>query len=152
MEGKREKEHGSVVGEAAKRAMNGRAEGRGKRYGEAVKRLVVERIDAGKLTVSQAQRQYGIAGSQTIRGWQSKYGKKGGGTKRGSALAVAEARIEQLKREKSELERALAKSTVKVIVLESAMEEAEVQYGEEFKKKFGSGPWNARGDGSGGKG
>lgn len=156
MEGKREKEHGvgvgGVVGEAMKAARKGGEAGRGKRYGEAVKRQVVEGIEAGKLTVSQAQRQYGIAGSQTIRGWQAKYGKKGGGVKRAAALSVAEARIEQLKREKADLEHALARSTVKLVVLESAMEEAEAHYGADFKKKFAPEPSSGPGVGSGRKG
>jgi transposase-like protein len=61
-----------------------RAAAQGKRYGEAVKRLVVEQIESGKLTVAQAQRQHGVAGAQTIRGWQAKYGKVGGGVRRAS--------------------------------------------------------------------
>jgi len=141
-----------AAGEANKHAGEGRASPQGKRYGEAVKRLVVEQIEAGRLTVAQAQRMHGIAGAQTVRAWQAKYGKAGGGVRRASALAAAQARIERLEREKAELERALAKSTVKAIVLESAMEEAEAQYGEGFKKKFGPALSSARGSGSGRKG
>jgi transposase-like protein len=126
-----------VAAEPKKPAQEARASGQGKRYGEAVKRLVVEQIEGGKLTVAQAQRQHGIAGAQTIRGWQARYGKAGGGVRRASALAAAQAEIVKLRREKAELEHALARSTVKVIVLESALEEGEVQYGEDFKKKFG---------------
>jgi transposase len=111
-----------------------RVSAQGKRYGEAVKRLVVEQIETGKLTVAQAQRQHAIAGAQTIRGWQAKYGKAGGGVRRASALAAAQEEIVKLRREKAELEHALARSTVKAIVLESALEEAEAQYGEDFKK------------------
>ncbi len=129
-----------------------RAAARGKRYGEAVKRLVVEQIESGKLTVAQAQRQHGIAGAQTIRGWQAKYGKTGGGVRRASALATAQAEIAKLRREKAELEHALARSTLKAIVLESAMEEAEAQYGENFKKKFGPGLSSVRAGGSTRKG
>ncbi len=96
---------------------------------------MVEQIEAGKLTVAQAQRRHGIAGAQTIRGWQARYGKAGGGVGRASALAAVQAEIVKLRREKAELEHALARSTVKAMVLESAMEEAEAQYGEDFKKK-----------------
>ena len=127
-----------------KPAHEARASAYGKRYGEALKRLVVEQIECGKLTVAQAQRQHGIAGAQTIRGWQAKYGKAGGGVRRASALRAAQAEIAKLRREKAELEHALARSAVKAIVLESAMEEAEAQYGEDFKKKFGSGLSSAR--------
>ena len=85
------------------------AEGRGKRYSEATKRQVVEELERGRLTAAQALRQYGIAGSQTIRGWQRRYGKAGGDVRRASALMAAQRRIERLEREKGDLERALAK-------------------------------------------
>ena len=55
------------------------ATGRAKRYGEAVKRQVVEDLERGRITLAQAQRQYGIAGSQTIQAWQGRYGKSGHG-------------------------------------------------------------------------
>jgi len=155
-----EKAEKSASEAGAARAAGGRekpadaasASAQGKRYGEAVKRLVVEQIESGKLTVSQAQRQHGIAGAQTIRGWQAKYGKAGGGVRRASALAALQAENDKLRREKAELEHALARSTVRAIVLESAMEEAEAQYGEDFKKKFGPGLSSVRASGSTGKG
>ena len=126
-----------AAGEPKPPAHEANASAQGKRYGEAVKRLVVEQIESGKLTVAQAQRQHGIAGAQTIRGWQARYGKAGGGVRRASALAAAQAEIVKLRREKAELEHALARSTVKAVTLECALEEGEVQYGEDFKKKFG---------------
>jgi transposase len=131
------------------RVPDGVRAGTGRRYGEAMKRQVVEELDSGRLTVAQAQRQYGVAGSQTIRNWQSKYGKNGAGVRRASALAAAQAQIERLSREKAELEHALARSSVKVIVLESAMEEAEAVYGEDFKKKFAPQRSNGREGGCG---
>jgi transposase-like protein len=135
-----------------KHADEGSASPQGKRYGEAVKRLVVEQIEAGKLTVSQAQRAHGIAGTQTIRAWQAKYGKSGGGVRRASAMAAAQAEIARLRREKAELERALTRQTVKAVTLECAMEEAEAQFGEGFKKKFGPAVSSAREAGSARKG
>jgi transposase-like protein len=149
---KNEPDTALAAGEPKKLAHEARASAHGKRYGEALKRLVVEQIEGGKLTVAQAQRQHGIAGAQTIRAWQAKYGKAGGGVRRASALAAAQAEIGKLRREKAELEHALARSTVKAIVLESAMEEAEAQYGEDFKKKFGPGLSSVRAGGSTRKG
>ncbi len=152
--GKSKNEPGTplAAGEPKKPAHEASASAQGKRYGEAVKRLVVEQIEGGKLTVAQAQRQHGIAGAQTIRGWQSMYGKAGGGVRRASALAAAQEEIAKLRREKTELEHALARSTLKAIVLESAMEEAKAQYGEDFKKKFGPGLSSVRAGGSTRKG
>ena len=149
---KNEPDTALAAGEPKKLAHEARASAQGKRYGEALKRLVVEQIEGGKLTVAQAQRQHGIAGAQTIRAWQAKYGKAGGGVRRASALAAAQAEIGKLRREKAELEHALARSTLKAIVLESAMEEAEAQYGGDFKKKFGPGLSSVRGGGSTRKG
>lgn len=149
---KAEKDRARADGEPKRHADEGKDSGRGMRYGEALKRQVVEEIEAGKLTVSQAQRRHGIAGSQTIRAWQAKYGREGGGVKRGSALAAAQAQIARLKAEKAELERAVGRLTVKSIVLECAMEEGEVQYGEDFKKKFASVLSSIRADASGRKG
>ena len=152
--GKSKNEPGTTLaaGEPKKPAHEASASAHGKRYGEGVKLLVVEQIESGKLTVAQARRQHGIAGAQTIRGWQAKYGKAGGGVRRASALAALHAENVKLRREKAELEHALARSAVKAIVLESAMEEAEAQYGEDFKKKFGSGPSSVRAGGSARKG
>jgi transposase-like protein len=153
MEGREmEKAEKEAAGGPKKPAERGREPGTGRRYGEALKRQVVEQIEAGKLTVSQAQRQHGIAGTQTIRAWQSKYGKAGGGMRKAGALAVAQAQIEKLKREKAELEHAISRLTVKSVVLECAMEEAEVQYGEDFKKKFAPVLSSIRASGSGRKG
>ena len=50
------------------------------------------------------------------------------------------------------MEHALARSTIKAIVLESALAEGEAQYGEDFKKKFGPGLSSARAGGSARKG
>ena len=94
----------AIVG-PKKPAHEARTAAQGKRYGEALKRLVVEQIEGGKLTVAQAQRQHGIAGAQTIRAWQAKYGKAGGGVRRASALAAAQTEIGKLRREKAELVR-----------------------------------------------
>ena len=142
----------SATGAPKRLVKEERGPARGKRYGEALKRLVVEQIESGQLTVAQAQRRHGIAGSQTIHRWQAKYGKVRGGVTRARALAAAHAEIARLRRDKAELEHALARSTVKAVVLESAMEEAEAVYGEDFKKKFGPGRSSERADGSGAKG
>lgn len=135
-----------------KEADKGKKSPQSKRYGEAVKRLVVEQIEAGKLTAAQAQRLHGIAGAQTIRGWQAKYGKEGGGVRRASALAAAQAQIEKLKGEKAELERALGRLTVRNVVLECTLEVAEEKFGEDFKKKRGPMLSSSRDSGFGRKG
>lgn len=149
--GKSENEAGSETGKGPKTTGEKGGEGTGRRYGEALKRLVVEELEAGKLTVAQAQRRHGIAGTQTIRAWQAKYGKPWGGVRRASALAAAQARIATLEREKADLTRAPARTTLKAVTLECAMEEAEAMYGAAFKRKFVPEPSSGRASGSGGK-
>ncbi|WP_336836550.1 helix-turn-helix domain-containing protein, partial [Sphingobacterium siyangense] len=43
-------------------------------YTLTLKLNVVKEIESGKLTLSQAQKQYGIQGDSTIRNWLKKYG------------------------------------------------------------------------------
>ena len=44
------------------------------RYSEEFKRMVVEEIEMGTMTVAQAARYYGISGSVSIYKWISIYG------------------------------------------------------------------------------
>ncbi|WP_336838041.1 helix-turn-helix domain-containing protein, partial [Sphingobacterium siyangense] len=43
-------------------------------YTLTLKLNVIKEIESGKLTLSQAQKQYGIQGDSTIRNWLKKYG------------------------------------------------------------------------------
>jgi transposase-like protein len=119
-------------------------DGRSKRYSEALKIKVVEELEKGRLTMTGARKQYGIGGMQTIQGWMKRYGK--GGVKKGKGWRrpAEESRIERLEEEKRELERALARSCVKVAALEGLLEEAEAFYGGSFKKNIGTEGLNGR--------
>lgn len=44
------------------------------RYSEAFKQQVIQDIESGRLTMSQARTKYGIAGTATIQGWARKFG------------------------------------------------------------------------------
>lgn len=44
------------------------------RYSEAFKQQVIQEIESGRLTISQARAKYGIAGTATIQGWARKFG------------------------------------------------------------------------------
>ena len=127
--------------------------GRGKRYSEALKLEVVEAIERGRLSVAQAQRQYGIGGGGTIEGWLRRYGKPGAKRAGGGGRRRAEhERCERLAREKAELEQALVRSSVKVAALEALLEEAEAHYGEDFKKNFATARSSGRARDCAGKG
>jgi transposase-like protein len=113
---------------------------------------VVEAIERGRLSPTQARSQYGIGGSRTIEGWLRRYGNPGGGQiRRGGRRRVAGQRDERLARQKAELEQALVRSCVKVAALEALLEEAEAHYGEDFKKNFATARSSGRGRDCAGK-
>lgn len=118
-----------------------------RRYSEAVKHHVVTEIEAGRLSVAQAQRRFGIRGNQTIYNWLKAFGK----TTHTATKVFVQMKDEQdpltrqaeeirhLKAEKQALESALAQSQVKVLFLESLVTVAERQVGVaagHFKKNF----------------
>jgi transposase-like protein len=106
-----------------------------KKYSTAFKMKVVREIERGKFSIDRAREIYDIGGSETIQKWMKKLGK--------ADLISKVVRIEmkdeqdklkQLKKEKHELESALAQSQVKIIGLESLLEAAEEEYGFDLKK------------------
>lgn len=108
------------------------------RYSMAFKQKVVGEIESGKLTASEACRLYDIGGSTTIPRWLKKMGK--------NHLLAKVVRIEmkdekdqvkELKRQKKELESALAQEHLKNLVLESLVEAAGEHYKVDLKKTFG---------------
>jgi len=106
-----------------------------KKYSTAFKLKVVSEIEKGKLSIDQAREIYDIGGKQTIQKWMTKLGKRD--------LISHVVRIEmkneidkvkQLKKEKQELESALAQSQLKILTLESLVEIAKDEYGIDLKK------------------
>ena len=109
-----------------------------KRYSLAFKQQVISEIESGKLSPSKAKRIYDIGGAETIKLWIQQMGKK--------HLLTTVVRIEmpeekdeirELKKQKKELESALAKEVVKNLALESLLEAAGEHYGTDLKKTFG---------------
>lgn len=105
------------------------------RYSEAFKVKVVNEIESGRLTISQASRLYEICGTTTVYKWLRKYGK--------NDLIRKFVRIE-MKDEKSqlkakeerirELESALSAVTLHNICLQSYVEVVNENLSEEEKK------------------
>jgi len=109
-----------------------------RKYSIAFKRKVVSEVESGKFSLSQAGQIYDINGSSTISGWMRKFGK--------AHLISKVVRIEMkdekniikhLKKEKKELESALAQTQMKALVLESLVEIAKEEYGIDLKKNTG---------------
>jgi transposase-like protein len=110
-------------------------------YSTAFKLKVVEQIERGELTVSQARRVYDIRGGQTIQKWLVKHGK--------SHLLSRVVRIEmkdekdrikELEAEKKKLESALAQAHVDNLFLKELVVIAKEEYGIDLKKNTATKP------------
>ncbi|UZJ40842.1 IS630 transposase-related protein [Prosthecochloris sp. SCSIO W1101] len=109
-----------------------------KRYSAAFKQKVVSEIENGKFSVGEAHRVYEIGGGTTIYNWLRRYGKGHLINKTVVVKMKNESdRIKQLEKEKRELEAALAKTQVRVVVLESLIDAAEQELKIDIKKKSG---------------
>ena len=108
------------------------------RYSTAFKQKVVTEIEGGELTISEAQRLYGINGAATIQAWMKKLGKNHL-LNRVVRIEMKDEkdRLKELEKKIRDLESALANEHVKNIVLESLIEVAEEHYKTDFKKNFG---------------
>lgn len=104
-------------------------------YSTAFKQKVISEIESGQLSIEQARKIYNIGGSSTISKWIKKFGK--------NHLLGKIVRIEMpdeidqlktLKKQKAELESALAKAHLKILSLESIIESAEEDLGINLKK------------------
>ena len=108
------------------------------RYSTAFKQKIVSQIEAGEITIAQAQKIYGINGKTTIQAWIKRLGK--------SHLLCRivriemkdeEDRIKKLQKHIQKLESALANAHMKNVALESLIQCAQEYYRADFKKNFG---------------
>jgi transposase-like protein len=116
--------------------------GKGKiyyRYSESFKQKVVSEIEKGELSIFEAQKLYGINGGETIQNWISKLGKNHL-LNRVVRIEMKDEkdRIKELEKEKNALEKAVAQLHLKVLSLESLLEEAEEVLEVEIKKSIGT--------------
>lgn len=112
----------------------GMTKGTNKRYSEAFRQQVVREYEAGS-TVSDLQKKYGITGGSTIYVWIKKYAHEGLRTGVVRIQTAEEAnRVRELEARVKELERALGKVTLEKLILESALEVIEAEYGIDAKK------------------
>lgn len=109
------------------------------RYSAAFKQKVVSEIESGKLTANQARQLYDIGGGSTIQLWIKKFGKNHLLSKIVRIEMKDEKdKIKELKRQKQELESALAKAHLKILSMESLLESVEEHYNIDVKKNFGT--------------
>lgn len=107
-----------------------------RRYSGAFKRKVVGEIERGEIRICEARELYGIGGSETIQKWIKKHGKNHLLSKVVRIQMVDERdQLRELKREKKELESALAQAHLKILAMETLLEVASEKAGYDIKKK-----------------
>ena len=94
------------------------------RYSEAFKRKVIGELESGMLgSVTEAQRRYGISGSQTVRKWVMRLG---GNHLLGKVVRVEipdeKQEVETLRRQVRDLEHALAHTRMKELLAQAQFE------------------------------
>jgi transposase-like protein len=114
-------------------------EKKGNRYSLSFIIEVISEVERGKISIKKAQDKYGIGGNNTIQKWIKKYGRLGV-NKEVEAMKKQEIEIEKLKREKQELESALAKAHLKIMSLETLVEVYQENTEKGIKKSLGSKP------------
>lgn len=107
------------------------------RYSIAFKQKVVSEIEGGKLSISEAQVLYDIAGGETIQNWIRRFGKSHLLNKViRIEMKDEQSKIKELERQKRELESALAQAHLKIITLESTIKVLEEEAGVALKKNI----------------
>lgn len=115
------------------------------RYSSAFRQKVVQEIESGKLTITEAKKLYGIKGSGTIQYWIKRIGKLHLLNKVIKVEMKDEvSRIRELEKQKKELESALAQAHLKLLAYESLIEVAEERLGIDLKKNLGEQPLSYR--------
>jgi transposase-like protein len=100
-----------------------------KRYEESFKKLVVEEIESGRISATEASREYGITKS-LVRVWFEDYGRFR--PKRDRVEVVMKSEKDKI----AELEKALAEAHLKIRVQDELIKEMEKAYGAGFKKSL----------------
>ena len=103
-----------------------------KDYNLAFKLQVVDEVERRELTWCQAQKKYGIQGSCTVLGWLRKYGNLGWTSPKAYDMSAKEKTPEQRIKE---LEAALKREQQKNLILNTAIDIIEKEYGLPVRKK-----------------
>jgi transposase-like protein len=101
-----------------------------KRYSEALKLQVVQELEQGCLTVSEAMDFYDIPWRKTLNRWQRRYGKDK------TRVRVVRVIMKSEKERIRELEKALADKELENIAYKALVSVYEDEHAEEMKKKL----------------
>ena len=108
------------------------------RYSLSFKLHVVDQIEQGHLSISQAQRRYHITGGQTIQYWIRRFGKNHLLNKIVRVQTVDEKdQLKAMQQELKRLKEALADAYMEKRILETVIEQANKVYKTDLKKNLG---------------
>lgn len=114
------------------------------RYSEAFKMEVVREVEQSLISVSKVKLKYGITGNGTVERWIRQFGREHLLPRRIKVETMDEIdRIKKLEREKQELESALSQAHLKILCLETLVDETEKHFGVDVKKNYGIKPSKA---------
>lgn len=107
-------------------------------YSEGLKKEIVNLIEGGQLSVTQAMRDYGVASKQTVYDWLYKYSRN---LKRGTRIVMekdsVDHSIEELRKQIRDLEAALGRKSLEAELYQHIVDLASQEYKTDFKKTFG---------------
>ena len=114
-----------------------------KDYTLSFKLQLVEEIELGLLTKSQAKLKYGIQGDSTVKKWLQKYGNFDW-EQRSNLMKVTpeqkilelEAKIKLLEKQKARAEHLAERADKKVIIFDMLVEMAEKEYDIQIRKNY----------------
>lgn len=111
------------------------------RYSISFKQKVVQEIEEEGLTLSAAQRRYGIKGGSTIQGWIKAFGKYHLLNKTIRVETKDEKdRLKEMEKEIKHLKSLLVEAYMGKACAEKVIELADKEYKTDLKKTFGSNP------------
>ena len=113
-------------------------EGMGVWFTEAFKLHVVEEVESGRITQSDAGRKYGILGHSTILKWCRKYGRHTSTRDTGMRMDKKETELLLLQNEIKALKQELEEARFKNVVLETLVDVAERELAIPIRKKYGA--------------
>ena len=111
-------------------------------YSTSLKLQIVKEVERGKLSVSSAQRKYGIQGRSTVVNWLRKYGNFDWENQTPSNMAKSpeqkimelEAKVKLLEKQKAFLEQQAHVSDSKAIIFDMMIDLAEKEYQIDIRK------------------
>lgn len=109
-------------------------------FSESFKIYIIDEIEAGRLSQTEANRKYGILGHSTVQKWLRKYGsvRYRNGKRKTPIMSNETHEVLRLENEIKALKRELDDARLKNVVLETFVDVAEKELGIPIRKKYGA--------------